>query len=310
MLVDLVRVTTADGVRLDGALRLPPESLAALRSAAAPLPIDAAILVHGTGGSFYSSTMFEAIADRLLQLGAAVLTINTRGHDGMSTAVTLEGPRRSGAAYEVVDHCRHDLRAWLDFLVERGYGRIGLIGHSLGAVKAIYAQARQAHAAVDRLVAISPPRLSHSHFAASPKGPQFLADVAAAESLQHEGRGESLMDVRFPLPYLVTANGYLDKYGPGERYNILKHLAQIACPTLLIFGEEEVASNVAFAGLPEACKSLLSAEIVVSPQRTASGMSSDTHQIAIVPRADHFYTGRRNELVASLEQWLCISAGK
>ena len=129
-------------------------------------------------------------------------------------------------------------------------------------------------------------------------------------AFQHEGCGESLMDVLFPLPYLVTANGYLDKYGPGERYNVLKHLDQIACPMLLIFGEEEVASNVAFAGLPEACKSVLSAKIGVSPQCGTSGVNSNTHQIAIVPRADHFYTGRRKELVECLEQWLCMSAGK
>ncbi|MEX0585719.1 MAG: hypothetical protein WD176_03690, partial [Pirellulales bacterium] len=62
MLVDLIRVTTADGLRLDGALQTPPAG-----AATSQLPVDAALLVHGTGGSFYSSTMFEAIAERLMQ---------------------------------------------------------------------------------------------------------------------------------------------------------------------------------------------------------------------------------------------------
>src|SRR5437660_1003816 len=78
MLVDLVRTTTRDGVRLDGVFQ----------PAAAPggLALDAACFVHGTGSNFYGSTLFDAFAERLLAVGCSVLRINTRGHDLMSTA--------------------------------------------------------------------------------------------------------------------------------------------------------------------------------------------------------------------------------
>ena len=153
MVVDLVQVITRDGVRLDGAFR----------AAAAPssIAVDAFCLVHGTGGNFYSSSLFDAFADRLLSLGCGVLRINTRGHDGISTAVTAKGGRRLGAAYEVVDDCRHDLGAWIDWLKQRGCPRIGLIGHSLGAVKCLYALAQEPQLAATCVIALSPPRLSY-----------------------------------------------------------------------------------------------------------------------------------------------------
>src|SRR5262249_2835683 len=78
MLVDLVQPTTRDGVRLDGAFQAP--------AAPAAAPLDAMCLAHGTGGSFYSSTLLEAVAERLLGLGVAALRVNTRGHDVMSNA--------------------------------------------------------------------------------------------------------------------------------------------------------------------------------------------------------------------------------
>ena len=51
MLVDLVQTTTRDGIRLDGIYLTPP--------CAPVLPVDAFVLVHGTGGNFYSSTLFD-----------------------------------------------------------------------------------------------------------------------------------------------------------------------------------------------------------------------------------------------------------
>src|SRR5437879_2203100 len=110
MLVDLVQTTTRDGVRLDGAYRTPP------RPGPGPPPVDGVCFVHGTGGCFYTSTLFDQFADRFLELGCAVLRVNTRGHDIISTAATPRGGVRAGAAYEVVDECRHDLAAWVDWL--------------------------------------------------------------------------------------------------------------------------------------------------------------------------------------------------
>ena len=302
MLVELVQVTTADGVRLDGMFQpaepvTPPDAL--------PLGIDAVVMVHGTGANFYASTMMDLLAERFRQRGAATLRINTRGHDGISTAVTRTGGLRQGAAYEVVDDCRHDLAAWLELARERGFHRVALLGHSLGAVKSIYTLAQIAgelaattpgsnsnKSLVTRLIALSPPRLSYSYFAASPRGADFLAMCQQAESLVAAGQEESLIEISFPLPYAVTARGYLDKYGSAERYNVLRHLPAIRCPTLVTFGSIEVQSNVAFRGLPEAIEAL---ELPAGSARPS---------VALVAGADHFYSGTRSELAARIEVWL------
>ena len=54
-------------------------------------PVDAAIVVHGTGSNFYTSSIGEGLAPKLLADGLAVLRINTRGHDVISNAATLQG---------------------------------------------------------------------------------------------------------------------------------------------------------------------------------------------------------------------------
>lgn len=281
MLVDLVRVTTADGVRLDGMYQ------AAARVGAGS--IDGFCLVHGTGGSFYSSTLFDALAERLLDYGG-VLRVNTRGHDGMSNAATAKGGRRLGAAYEVVDDCRHDLAAWVQWLRERTGPRIVLVGHSLGAVKCLYALAHEPGLAVDGVIAISPPRLSYGWFCTSPEGPAFLETFAAAQQHVAEGRPGTLLDVQLPLPFAVTAAGYVEKYGPDERYNYLTFAGRVGCPVLVTLGGIESADNMAFRGAAAAL-----AEI---------GASRPTLAVALIAEADHFYSRARPELLERVTSWL------
>lgn len=284
MLVDLVQITTRDGLRLDGALQVPAPG------AAPTVAVDAFCLLHGTGGNFYGSSLLEAFAERLLGLGCTVLHANTRGHDAVSTAATARGGRRQGAAYEIADECRHDVAAWVDFLRVRGAARVGLLGHSMGAVKCLYAPAQEPSLRPVCVIAVSPPRLSYSWFCAGPKAREFLDTYALAE--RHAGAGEpaALLDVKFPLPYLITAAGYLEKYGPDERYNYLRFAAGGACPVLYTFGSVEVDNNVAFQGAPEALR---------EPAARRPDLRTE-----VVAGADHFYTGTRDAVVAVVEAWL------
>jgi hypothetical protein len=279
MLVDLVHVTTRDGVRLDGVYQAP----ARLSSC----HIDGCILVHGTGSNFYGSTLFDPLAERLVSLGIGVLRVNTRGHDLMSTTATARGGRRLGAAYEIVDDCRHDLAAWVDLLQTRCGARIGLIGHSLGAVKCLYSQATEPDARIVGIVAISPPRLSHSWFMASDRAAEFRNAYDQAQALVGAGEPGALMEVRLPLPFVVTAAGYVEKYGPDERYDYLKWIGEVPCRTLVTFGAIEARDNMAFRGAADAIAAATPAVGVV----TFDG-------------ADHFYTGVRESLIDRIADWV------
>ena len=284
MQIDLVQTTTRDGVRLDGGL---------WSSAGPPtVGLDAVAVVHGTGGNFYASTLFDELTARLRPLGVAVLRVNTRGHDGISTAVTAKGGRRLGAAYEVVDDCRHDVAAWVDWLRQQGYARVGLVGHSLGAVKCLYALA---HDPLDvrGVVAISPPRLSYTWFCSSPEAADFLATYQEAERLAEAGKPTALLDVTKPLPFVITAAGYVEKYGPDERYNYLRFAAGVRVPTLFTFGSVEAANNMAFRAAAEA----------------VAGLGRANLAVATIDGADHFYTGVRPALLDRIAAWLSSLAG-
>jgi pimeloyl-ACP methyl ester carboxylesterase len=289
MLVDLIQTTTRDGFRLDGAF-LPPTV-----PAAAPLPVDAFCLVHGTGGSFYTSALFDDLSERLRALGCGVLRVNTRGHGLLSMAQTSQGGLRQGAAYEIVDHCRHDIAAWVGWLRQRVGPRIGLLGHSLGAIKCLYAQAQEPDDAVVCLAAVSPPRLSYSWFCTSPEKADFLETYQRAEQHAANGQAGTLLEVKLPLPMLITADGYLEKYGPEERYNYLRFLAGIRCPILVTVGSVEVAQNLAFRGAPQAL------------QEQAARHKHLT--VETIAGADHFYNGTREVLGARLAAWLGQMAG-
>ena len=190
----------------------------------------------------------------------------------------------------MVDDCRHDVAAWLDWLRQRAGSRVGLLGHSLGAVKCLYALAQEPQPGAACVIAVSPPRLSYSWFCSGPEAADFLATYRRADELVQGGQPAALLDVKLPLPFVITAAGYVEKYGPDERYNFLRFVAGVPCPALVTLGAVEVESNMAFRGTPEALQELAERY----PHLHA----------ATIAGADHFYTGAREALLARVEAWL------
>ncbi|MEO1994190.1 MAG: alpha/beta hydrolase family protein [Planctomycetaceae bacterium] len=284
MTVELVDVQTEDGIRLHGAL----QSTAAHAQ-------ELVICLHGVGSNFYGSTMMNRLSDDLACDRRDVLRVNTRGHDSVFAAHTPTGPTRLGAAYEVVDHCRLDVSAWIDWGQARSYQRVILLGHSLGAIKALYAQRFQPHPIVHAVVAISPPRLAAGAFRQSARSSEYLESLMAAERMLEQDRGSELIEIRFPFPMVISAASFHDKYGPRERYNILNFVQHIRCPSLYVYGGQELESGgPAFAGLPEAIQKQ-------TAERRLEGCRVETH---VVPGADHLYTRSRDEMCRVVSDWL------
>ncbi len=282
MLVELVRTTTADGLRLDGAFRTAGEGQVRRQPTV--------IVLHGVGGNFYQSSTFEQLLPKLQAAGYPTLTVNTRGHDSVFGAQLGNVRKRLGAAYEMVDDCRQDITAWIKFLAGRGHERVILLGHSLGAIKAVYAQANDRHANVVAVIAISPPRLSYTAFMNAPESSLFFESMSIARELAKEGAGDELFTAKFPFPLLITADSYIDKYGPAERYNILEFTAQLHCPTLFTYGSKELAQGgIAFAGMPEALTKLPAHAL---------------REVITIDGADHFYSGTQEALAERIGEWL------
>ena len=285
--VELVHVQTSDGVRLSGVLRQPPASAPASSS----LPIDAVILHHGVGGNFYNPAFIDLMAEQFLARGCAVLRVNNRGHD-----LAYNSPAgRLGAAFESVDDCRVDWAAWTDLAEARGFQRIGLWGHSLGAVKTIYALAAQPDPRIVRAIASSPPRFSYRSFLAQPGADQFEEYFENAKLMIAEGIGDSLFSADVPTNLLMTARIYVEKYGPDERYDVVKHLPNVRTPLLVTIGGEEGVhldrpDRFGFGRL---------AETVANMARELPDLTFE-----LIPGADHQYTNRTDQLWAAVERWL------
>src|SRR5262245_4701934 len=125
MKLEVVPMTTEDQVQIFGGFWEPAAGVT-------PAFVDAWLLLPGASGAFYSQVQ-GPFASSLTAAGYPVLTLSTRGHD-------LAWQNRAtnkiyGLAGEIVGDGVHDIRAGLDELERRGYRRIGLLGHSMGAIK-------------------------------------------------------------------------------------------------------------------------------------------------------------------------------
>lgn len=245
--VELVCAETADGLFLEGAFQRPQPT--------GKLPVDAFLLIHGTGSNFYAPGVLETFARKAVADGAAVLRVNTRGHDGICAIPGRNGTTKGGATFEKISESPLDVTAWVNWLEGRGFSRIVLVGHSMGGVKAIYSQAHARHAAVRGIIGISPPRFAHERLVAQARGGKFREEFARASELVARGEGEQLIPVTQPLPFVATAAGYVEKYGPENRYDYVPLLARLPCPALILIGSESNRTSAAFDGVPEAIAS-------------------------------------------------------
>lgn len=284
MICDLVKTVTPDGLRLDGALHAPTAQ------PVRDLGIDAVICLHGVGSNFYGSSLLEAITPPLQSLGLPVCWANTRGHDNLFAASYRFGRRWFGAAFESVDECRQDIAGWLDLLRHRGWQRVALVGHSLGAIKSVYSQAVEPREEVRAIVAISPPRLSYQFFQQDPNGTAFREAITTAQHYLDQQAGDQLIHVKYPFPLWITAAGYVEKYGPAERYNIIPLVHRLNCPTLFTYGELELESgSVSFAGVPDALR--------------AAARPDQNLSILEIPEADHNYLRATAKLGQAITSW-------
>jgi pimeloyl-ACP methyl ester carboxylesterase len=287
MHVELVETTTPDQLELWGALGQAEQERIAPRLV---------ICLHGVASNFYASPMMAEIAAGLNRQGLDVLRVNTRGHDACAHLRSAQGGRRLGAAFEVVDDCRLDISGWLQWASSRGYQDVVLLGHSLGGLKVIYSESRQASPQVSAVIALSPPRLSSQAFQASDVSELYQEDLQLAQQKVAAGQAEDLIKVQVPLPLLITARGYLDKYGPGERYNLLNFIDQVRVPLLVTYGGLELQQrSIAFAGMKDAIT-----------QQTA-GTDQWPGTVRTIEGANHSYQGKVESLLEVISQWLAAS---
>ena len=279
MLVDLISLTSADGVVLDGIFCEPDP--AAVRQG----PVDAVLLIHGSGRNFYSQST-RVMAEDLRRQGYACLALNTKGHD--TVWVDTSDGSYYGNAYEILDNSRLDLRVGVDYLWERGYRRIALVGHSMGAVKVGYYAATEDDPRVFTVIPVSPVRLSYSYYMESEAADEFQDNIRRADQMEAEDRALDLFAVNFPITQMFSAASYLDKHGPAERYNLVTLAPRIRIPMLVVAGELE--THVRLRDCPR--------------DMVTGAVNCPRAEYVTIPGGNHALTNRPAEASETVLRWL------
>jgi pimeloyl-ACP methyl ester carboxylesterase len=278
-LVELIDVRTSDGLTLTGAFAHP-------RRLGGTPRFDAVLMMHGAAARFYDE-FYRNFSAALVDRGIATLRANNRGHDILNRG-DGEG-RLAGVALEAIDDCALDWRAWLDVLAARGYARILLFGHSLGAVKSAYYMATERDPRVTGLALASPPRFNTKRMLASGRGPEFAASLAEAQALVDTGQSDALIRTTFPLKSFAGASAYIAKYGSGARFDVFALLGSVPCPVLGFTGSEELGEQ-SFCDHP--------AEYAAARERKPD------IEFFIVPDGDHHYSRAQAFVVERFLAWI------
>ncbi len=286
MLVDLIRLTAADGMELDGAYFAPSPDAGPTGA------IDAVLCIHGSGRAFYTPATAN-MANDLRNRGYGALTLNTRGHD--TVWVDRQTGAAEGNAFEILDTGRQDLRAGIDYLAGLGFQRIGILGHSMGAVKVAYYAAVENDPRVAAVIPVSPVRLSCSYYMESEDAEEFRGNLETADRMEAEGRALDLFSVDFPIKEIFSAAAYLDKHGPAERYNIIQHAPKIRVPLFVLTGSLETHTRL----------------LDVPGDMTIAAVNSPRAEYLVLEGGNHSLTNMMPEAGAAVLEWLAslTSAG-
>lgn len=286
---ELIEFVTKDGLEHQGILHEPEKKT------------DAAVLwIHGLTGRFYSNaSLMKRFAAECAGHGMAFASVNTRGHDYVTSTHKLDpseekGYRheRIGAGVEQFTDCVHDIEAAMDFLSGRGYARIILAGHSTGANKVCYYAALSPHQRLSGVVL------------SGPMSDRYSADVDPVMHEEHtrimqkklaEGKGDELLEGFdfFPLTprrwmSLLAEGSPEDVFNYRDEKGALSAFGKIRVPLLVVFAGSDGHAD---RSIPEIRKAF------------DAHASSPDYRSIVIPDTDHGFTGKEDAFVSAIVDW-------
>jgi pimeloyl-ACP methyl ester carboxylesterase len=282
--ISLARLRTRDGIFLDGVVAEPRRRRGT-----------ALIWIHGLGSVFSSGQpLIRELSSRLTAAGIGYFKFNNRGHD----VVAGRGARLAGAAFERFGASVEDIRTVIAFAARRGFDGIVLAGHSTGANKALHYAARVRDRRLRALMLLGPV----SDIAGEVKR------VGAAELRRRVGAAERLArrDPRALVPRawgFYSARRYVSLYKPGQTEDVFPYYRPDARWTALRAVRVPLA---AVLGSRDEFLDRPAAAVIDAFRRNARRARSFTG--AIIPGADHGFTGRESALAELVVRWIQASS--
>lgn len=290
MRVELIRVSTTDGLTLHGAYAAPQGRKRV-----------GVLYIHGLTSNFYFDTpRWEAIAKTGRRSGIGVLALNTRGHDILTSFKRRRGKKTQrlvlGAAAERFQDSIHDVRAGIQFLKTNGYRKVILVGHSTGANKALYAASKIGGRSVTGVVLAG--GVSDIAMRKKELGENFNRNIVAVRRFAKRFGKDTF------LPRVLsgghwTAGRYLSLFDSDSAENVFPYpglrsswrtLRAVRVPILVVLGKEDEyldrpASDVAAIMLANA----------QNPRR---------FQAELIDGANHGFYGKERVFANAVIRWI------
>jgi pimeloyl-ACP methyl ester carboxylesterase len=270
VLGELVRITTADQTPLIGML-FEPE----------PTPLDHLVIhLHGSLGNFYGNPFIDYFARFYPARGVAFLSVNNRGHD-------------LGGITERFEDCLLDIESWLQFARKKGYKRVLLQGHSLGALKATYyiLSSTTTPLQIDGLILLSPFDLIAFYSKNDISTRSRRLEFARAVAVQNP---DTILPLTFWDYWPISAGTFINLVGHGtvaDLFPFRNHssgsiVKRIQMPIFVAIGSDD------FAAYPTPTECISQLEPV--PAVTAE----------LIEDAPHNFAGYEKDLLRKIATWL------
>jgi len=287
----LEEITTKDGIVLQGIYHEPP------------VKKDLAILwIHGLTSTFYSDALiFELLINKLDKDGAGFASFNNRGHDMITglRKVDKKSPTgfshaSGGAGYEKFEDCVYDIDAGITFLINQGYRRVILIGHSTGALKTGYYAAVKKDNRLFGIVAAGP--ISDRLFEEK-TNKKLAVNLRRMKHMVDIGKGDYLANNLTFFP--ITARRYISLnhvnsieqkiFDYGSNPPDPKYLQKIKIPLFLVLSENDEYADRPANKIKEFFD---------------KNQKSTNYSCVILKNAFHGYEGQEEEFVDIIYEWI------
>lgn len=276
MKCELTSVDTRDGITLHGAFYAGDTDKPAL------------ILLHGAAMNFYTG-IGRFLPELINPHQYACLSANNRGHD-FGTAPDGDKKPVVGLMREHFRDCGYDIEAWIDYLNQRGYHKIVLVGHSQAIPKILYAQNTLQFSSIVGLALISPPPSVAKMMRFLVSDNYYERGLFKAQELSGLGMDSQLIVLRGrgTMPWIFTAGTFISVYGPDTPADTEELIRKVYCPILLVRGSDDFEP--------------VSRELLDSMKKNAG--QTENCDIVEIKEADHFYTQHEEPLGQVILQWL------
>jgi predicted alpha/beta-fold hydrolase len=263
------------------------------------------LVVHGMSGNIIENFWGNVLGETLQQKDFGCVYSHNRGYNHLNDIATKDlnaqnafKSVRVGAVYERFEDSVFDIDAWYHQMLDFGYQKIVLVGHSLGCNKVIHYIYKKNPPNLAGVILLSPPDMVAN---AKESGRSRVYDIQLAEAKSNLSAGQPRKLLTNPLWgwYHLSSQTFLDMFVdgcPADNLPIMRNpssfpeLESIKVPIMALMGEYD---DIVVRSLHQDMDLL-----------EAKSLEAKSFTKVFLTGASHTYDNRETELSQEILKWL------